>query len=146
MPAGASLIAQLAAKSQTRLSDQHFHFQCQPKWFNMIAPATPTKKHQLCVFSARCTHQSREPTFTYRHMHKKIPLLWEMRGWCWGTHRRVSTPNPSSCFSAQSSPYQHGPQGTNPVPTGHPEEMLINLPPPAQVLRRRPETSPHQPS
>ena len=58
MPAGASLIAQLAAKSQTRLSDQHFHFQCQPKWFNMIAPATPTKKHQLSVFSARCTHHS----------------------------------------------------------------------------------------
>lgn len=75
-------------------------------------------------------------------MHKKIPLLWEVRGWCWGTHRRVSTPNPSSCFSAQSSPYQHSPQGTNPVPAGHPEEMLINLPPPAQVLRRRLETAP----
>lgn len=116
MPPGASPIARLAGKSQTRLGDQHFHFQRQLKCLNMIAPAAPTEKHRPSVSSAGCTRQSREPTLTRGHMRVQTPLPWETRGWCWGAHRRASTPSPFSCVSAQSPPIDTVREGPGPVP------------------------------
>ena len=119
MPPGACPIARLAGKSQTRLGDQHFHFQRQLKWLNMIAPAAPTEKHRPSVSSAGCTRQSREPTLTRGHMRVKTPLPWETRGWCWGAHRRASTPSPFSCVSAQSPLSTQSARDRAPCPAAH---------------------------